>query len=405
MYRLRTLWLFALLLLPACSSSPTAPTASDAQGVGAAPNVTQQPTDLTVRPGRSATLRIGARGAAPLTYQWYRGVSGSAERPISGATSQEFTTPVLPGTTRYWARVSNPVGVADSATATITVEKPAPAGSPPSITLQPADRTIAAGKSTLLKVRATGTAPLRYQWYRGPSGSTSRPVTGATSKDYTTPHLTQTMEYWARISNPHGTLDSATATVTVNVPTPNSQPDPESEPEADPEPNPQPQPEPEPEPEPDPEPEPEPDPDPVDTSSSFEQQVVTLVNQHRSAGATCGGSWYPPVDSLSSSSTLRNAARDHSADMAMNSYFSHTSLDGTTFDERIRDAGYNGGSPLGENIAAGMSSPQSVVNAWMGSSGHCKNIMKAGFEDIGVGYAHLSGSPYRHYWTQDFGGG
>ena len=91
--------------------------------------------------------------------------------------------------------------------------------------------------------------------------------------------------------------------------------------------------------------------------------------------------------------------------MATNSYFSHTSLDGTTFDERIWSAGYTGGSPLGENIAAGMSSPQSVVSAWMDSAGHCTNIMKAGFGDIGVGYAHLSGSPYRHYWTQDFGGG
>ena len=224
-------------------------------------------------------------------------------------------------------------------------------------------------------------------------------MTGATSKDYTTPHLTQAMEYWARITNPHGTLDSATAAITVNVPTPSAQPVPQPEPEDDP------GPEPAPEPAPEPEPEPAPDPDPVDTSSSFEQQVVTLVNQHRSAGATCGGSWYPPVDMLSSSLTLRNAARDHSADMATNGYFSHTSLDGTTFDDRIRNAGYNGRSPLGENIAAGMSSPQSVVDAWMGSSGHCTNIMKAGFEDIGVGYAHLSGSPYRHYWTQDFGGG
>ena len=85
--------------------------------------------------------------------------------------------------------------------------------------------------------------------------------------------------------------------------------------------------------------------------------------------------------------------------MATNSCFSHSSLDGTSFDERIWNAGYAGGSPLGENIAAGMSSPQSVVSAWMDSAGHCKNIMKAGFEDIGVGCAHLSWSPYGHYWT------
>ena len=240
------LGLCALLLLPACSPSPTSPTASDSPAAGAVPAVTHHPADQTVRPGRSATLRVAATGAAPLTYQWYRGVSGSTRRPVSGATSQEFTTPSLPGTTRYWARVSNTVGVADSETVTVTVEAPAPPGSPPSITLQPADRTIDTGASTLLKVRARGTAPISYQWYRGPTGSVSRPVTGATSKDYTTPHLTETMEYWARVTNPHGTVDSATATITVNVPTPGPQPDP------DPKPGPGPQPDPEPDPEPDP---------------------------------------------------------------------------------------------------------------------------------------------------------
>jgi len=63
--------------------------------------------------------------------------------------------------------------------------------------------------------------------------------------------------------------------------------------------------------------------------------------------------------------------------MATNNYFSHTSLTGTTFDQRIANAGYTGGSPLGENTAGGMSSPQSVVNAWMGSPGHRTNIMRA----------------------------
>ena len=214
--------------------------------------MTLHPADQTVTSGRSATLRVDAPGAASLTYQWYRGVNGSTIRPITGATSQEFTTPSLSGTTRYWAQVSNTVGIADSETATVTVEEPAPAGSPPLITLQPADRTINTGASTLLKVRAKRTAPLRYQRYRGQRGSISRPVAGATLKDYTTPHLTETMKCWARIINPHGTVDSATATITVNVPTPSPEPDPELNPE--------------------------PDPDPVDTSSTFEQQVVTLVN-------------------------------------------------------------------------------------------------------------------------------
>ena len=72
---------------------------------------------------------------------------------------------------------------------------------------------------------------------------------------------------------------------------------------------------------------------------------------------------------------LRTAARNHSVDMATLNYFSHTSLDGRTFSQRRSNAGYSGAFPRGENIAAGQPSPQSVVNAWMASPGHCTNIM------------------------------
>ena len=155
-YRARTICLLGLLLVSACSSSPTAPTTSDSPNTAAMPQVTREPANQIIRPGQSANLRVVASGAAPLAYQWYRGVSGTTTQPIVGATAQDFTTPPLPGTTRYWVRVSNLVAVADSATATITVEEPAPEGSPPSITLQPADRTIDAGTKTLLKVRVEG---------------------------------------------------------------------------------------------------------------------------------------------------------------------------------------------------------------------------------------------------------
>ncbi len=141
------------------------------------------------------------------------------------------------------------------------------------------------------------------------------------------------------------------------------------------------------------------------TSPAFEQQVLTLVNDHRASGATCGSTAYPAVPPLSMDANLRTAARDHSADMAANDYFSHASLDGRSFSDRISDAGYTGGFPLGENIAAGQSTPQAVVNAWMGSTEHCENIMKAGFADIGIGYGFVGSSTYGHYWTQNFGGG
>lgn len=128
------------------------------------------------------------------------------------------------------------------------------------------------------------------------------------------------------------------------------------------------------------------------------------MNQRRAAGATCGGTTYGPAPALTLNAALRDAARAHSEDMATHNYFSHTSYDGRTFSQRVSSAGYTGASPWGENIAAGQASPAAVVNGWMGSAGHCANIMNPGFRAIGVGYAYRAASNYGHYWTQDFGG-
>ena len=133
--------------------------------------------------------------------------------------------------------------------------------------------------------------------------------------------------------------------------------------------------------------------------------MLAIVNQRRASGATCGGTAYPPVPALALNTALRDAARGHSADMAANNYFSHTSLNGATFAQRIFQAGYSGAYPIGENIAAGQSSPQAAVDAWMQSTGHCQSIMNSAFRVIGIGYAFTSSSTYRHYWTQNFGGG
>ena len=343
-----------------------------------------------------------------MTYQWYIGESGTTTQPIDGATRATYTTPPLTTTTSYWVRLTDATGATDSETATVRLTASDAPGTAPVITIQPADRTVSSGQSALLKIRARGSKPLAYQWYSGTTGSTATPIRGATSKAYTIPSLTTTTSYWARVSNRHGSVDSQSATVTVTVSDPEAppEPDPDPDPAPDPdlEPDPDPDPDPEPDPDPDPDPEPEPDPTPVSTSSSFEQQVIALVNQHRAAGVTCGGSAQPPVGPLSEDTSLRTAARGHSADMAAHDYFSHTSLDGRTFSQRIQDAGYAGGFPMGENIAAGTSTPQAVVNAWMASSGHCSNIMNGGYNDVGVGYGYLAGSTYGHYWTQDFGG-
>jgi uncharacterized protein YkwD len=88
--------------------------------------------------------------------------------------------------------------------------------------------------------------------------------------------------------------------------------------------------------------------------------------------------------------------------MAVNAFFDHTNLQGQGPSERLALAGY-AWTTWGENIAAGYATPQQVVAGWLASHGHCVNMMNGAFTELGVGYYYGAGSPYGHYWTQDFG--
>lgn len=84
------------------------------------PTITSQPADVTITEGSSTVLSVTASGSAPLTYQWYEGLSGDTSTPIGGATSSTYTaSPIV--TQPYWVQVTNAHGTADSNTATVTV--------------------------------------------------------------------------------------------------------------------------------------------------------------------------------------------------------------------------------------------------------------------------------------------
>lgn len=66
---------------------------------------------------------------------------------------------------------------------------------------------------------------------------------------------------------------------------------------------------------------------------------------------------------------------------------------------------YNENTALGEIIAAGYATAESVVAGWMNSPGHKANILDASFKVAGVGLVSgVAGSNYPTYWTVDFGG-
>ncbi|MCG8485522.1 MAG: SafA/ExsA family spore coat assembly protein [Clostridia bacterium] len=123
---------------------------------------------------------------------------------------------------------------------------------------------------------------------------------------------------------------------------------------------------------------------------AFELEVVRLVNVER---AKYG------LQPLSENWELSRVARYKSNDMKDMGYFSHYSpIYGSPFD-MIKNFGIRY-TAAGENIAMGQRSASEVMNGWMNSSGHRRNILNANFTQIGVGYAvNSNGTPY---WTQMF---
>jgi uncharacterized protein YkwD len=122
----------------------------------------------------------------------------------------------------------------------------------------------------------------------------------------------------------------------------------------------------------------------------MERQVVGLVNRRR-AEAGCGR--------LRLDHRLARAALAHSRDMAAHDYFSHTGRDGSSPWDRAARAGYD--TPRAENLAAGHRSAAEVVQAWMDSPGHRRNLLDCTSKAVGVGFAR--GGSYGTYWTQMFG--
>ena len=134
----------------------------------------------------------------------------------------------------------------------------------------------------------------------------------------------------------------------------------------------------------------------------FAQRVLELTNASRAQARTCGSTSYAATTPLTYNAGLEKAAQGHATDMANKNYFSHTSQDGRTFAQRITAAGY-AWRTIAENISAGQTTPESVVNGWLSSPGHCANIMNPALKELGVGYAYNASSTYRYYWVQDFG--
>jgi uncharacterized protein YkwD len=124
----------------------------------------------------------------------------------------------------------------------------------------------------------------------------------------------------------------------------------------------------------------------------FEARVLELTNEFREENG---------LDPLRFDPKLGEAAGSWSREMAEGDFFEHSDTR-----ELAEEHGYEWRA-LGENIAAGQTTPEEVVEGWIGSPGHRANLLSEDFDELGVGYHFEENdggrAPYGHYWTQVFG--
>lgn len=125
-------------------------------------------------------------------------------------------------------------------------------------------------------------------------------------------------------------------------------------------------------------------------------ELYQLINEER---AKVG------VPALEFSPVLARVAQEHSDEMAKHNFFGHNSLNGLTFVNRIRNAGYNF-TAASENLFAGngpYDDASYVINTWLRSTSHRENMLNPAYTEVGIGYQLNPDSTYGAYFTADFG--
>ena len=172
------------------------------------PSIVTEPVSKEVTLGQTAKFTVVATGTPPLRYQWTK--NGTI---ILGAIRTNYTTPstaMADNGALFAVTVSNAYGSTTSNNATLTL-KPPP--TPPSITVQPADQTVTAGKPAKFSVTATGSPTLRYQWKKNGVN-----IAGETRRIYNTPPTTPAdngARFAVSVTNSAGSVTSNNAILTV----------------------------------------------------------------------------------------------------------------------------------------------------------------------------------------------
>lgn len=124
------------------------------------------------------------------------------------------------------------------------------------------------------------------------------------------------------------------------------------------------------------------------TAPKLEDDILVLINRHRKSKG---------LPALTSSPVIEQEARRHSMAMATKRIsFGH---DGFNIRSKIITSKLPGTNAVAENVAYGSNTAKEVVDGWLNSPGHKKNI-EGNYKLTGIGVARDQQS--RLYFTQIF---
>lgn len=125
-----------------------------------------------------------------------------------------------------------------------------------------------------------------------------------------------------------------------------------------------------------------------DSFTDTQKRVLELMNKERTAAG---------AGTLELDETLCKAANARAKELVEK--FSHERPDGSRYWALLESMGLVNIASA-ENIAAGQKTPEEVMNGWMNSSGHRKNILNPTYTHAGIGFYSYGGV---NYWVQIFG--
>ena len=335
-----------------------------------APTVNAGP-NLTVETGGLVEITGSASDSDGTISSWdWTQVSGALVA-LQGEHTQRvvFTAPGSAGNLQIRLTVTDSDGATASDNVTITVEEPAPAPNQAPTANAGSNRTVEQGDPVTLSGNGSDSDGTIVNWLwqhvSGPAVSLSN--AGSQVASFTAPDSAGEIRIRLTVTDDDGALDTDDVIITVEEAA-----------------------------------------EPDNTTGSFLQSMLPVLNAARGIEQNCGGTIYTPQPPFEWSASLADIARQHSMDMARQGYFAHESFDGTSMGDRVWPYWAGQGTYIGENIAAasGNLTDAQVVDLWLDSPGHCKLIMDPDFTHAGIGTGQDSdnGYKYHYFWTLDFGG-